>query len=98
MTVDRESQTTFYYHLEEKTEFDVDTMRIKISQTVFQKYKYNDKIKNFNHNFELQLYNKDELINLFMDCEFTVNGEYGDYRYNLWQKNSSSWLIELVKN
>lgn len=83
---------------EGKTEFDFDTMRIKISQTIFQKYTDNEKVDSFNHDFELQLYNRDELLSLFMKCGFSVKGEYGDYKYSLWEKDSPSWLIELVKN
>lgn len=80
---------------EGESSYNSDTMTYNIHQIIY--IEENGIVKNFNHNVTLQLYNKDYLTNIIMDCGFKKVDEYCDYDFNKNEDNTKNQYVEFVK-
>ena len=72
------------------------TRRCYISQTVH--IEYNDGRKEqFDHNFYLQSYKREEWLEALAESGFEVVGEYKNREKEMWQEGDESWFVEARK-
>lgn len=78
------------------TSYDAQTKRVLISQEVFIQNEEN--LEQFTHEFELQLFSRENFFETLSKCGYSVKAEYGGYSFETWSKDSSKWIIEVVKS
>ena len=73
------------------------TRRCYISQTVY--VEYNDGRKEqFDHEFYLQGYTRDEWCAALQECGFEIVGEYKNREKKPWSEGDGHWIAEAVKS
>lgn len=75
------------------TSYNANTKLVKICQEVF--IEKHNKTECFTHDFEMQLYSRELLIQTLIECGFKITAEYGNYNFEQWNENSNKWLLEL---
>ena len=78
---------------EGSTSYNAESKRVKISQEVY--VQKNDTTEQFTHEFEMQLYSKEHMLQMLNACGFELVAEYGSYNFDPFNENSKQWLIEL---
>ena len=79
------------------TRNEAETRRCYISQTVY--VEYNDGRKEqFDHNFYLQGYTRDEWLAALRECGFEVKTEYKNHDKEPWSEGDGHWIVEAVKS
>ena len=79
------------------TRNEAETRRCYISQTVY--VEYNDGRKEqFDHNFYLQGYTRDEWLAALRECGFEVKAEYKNHDKEPWSEGDGHWIVEAVKS
>jgi SAM-dependent methyltransferase len=74
--------------------YDAETKRKYISQTVFIEDK--KMLRSFEHKFYLQLYERKEIINSLIECNFSIRNEYCDHNYKKYD-GGEYLIIEAIK-
>jgi hypothetical protein len=74
--------------------YDVKTKKKYISQTIF--IEDNKGTRSFEHNFYLQLYEREVIINLLTECNFLIKNEYCDHNFKEYS-DGGYLIIEAVK-
>ena len=80
---------------EAETEYNSENQKVSISQTVY--IQNEDKTESFIHEFELQLYSRNTLLQTLSECGYCIKAEYGGYSFETWSPNSSNWILEVIK-
>lgn len=79
-----------------RTSFDSQSKKVEIRQRVFIEYNSGKK-EDFEHNIDLQLYDKTDLLASFESNGFKFEKEYGDWRFNGYIEGNSDWFVLLTK-
>ena len=78
------------------TRYEVRYTNVYISQTVH--IEYNDGRKEqFDHEFYLQGYTREEWLSALKECGFEVVGEYKNREKEPWSEGDGYWVVEAVK-
>ena len=73
------------------------TRRCYISQTVYTEYNDGRK-EQFEHNFYLQGYAREEWLAALRECGFEVKAEYKNRDKEPWHEGDGHWIVEAVKS
>jgi ubiquinone/menaquinone biosynthesis C-methylase UbiE len=79
-----------------KASYDADSRMTTIEQEVY--IQQGKEVEQFSHNFQLKLWNRQEIYTMLRKAGFSLVKEYGSYRFDPWTSGSQHWLIEAVKN
>jgi len=72
------------------------TRRWYLSQTMY--IEYNDGRKEqFDHEFYMQGYSREEWIEALTECGFEIRNEYKNLEHDPWQEGDDYWIVEAVK-
>ncbi len=80
---------------EAQTSYDSETMLISIDQKVFVETAKG--VDSFDHCLQLQLFDRQDLIEDLEAAGFQLRAEYGNYSLEPWSNQSPHWLVEAVK-
>ena len=80
---------------EGSTSYDVISKQVKIKQLVF--IKDGENLERFSHELTMQLYEREDVVEVLKMCGFRVIQEYGDFQRNPWSPKSQRWLIAAIK-
>ncbi len=79
-----------------KTSYDAVSRVTSIEQEIF--IKQGKTVEQFPHNFQLKLWDSQEISAMLQEAGFSLNNEYGSYKLEPWTTKSHRWIIEAVKN
>jgi len=79
-----------------KTSYDAGNRMITIEQEVY--IQQGESVEQFSHNFQLRLWDKQEISEMLRETGFSLTHEYRSYRLDPWVSGSQHWIIEAFKN
>jgi len=78
-----------------KTEYNATNKLVTITQEVF--VETHGSLEQFLHTFSLQLFDREDLIDMLTKAGYDLVAEYGSYDLGPWSIESGKWIIEAVK-
>ena len=79
-----------------RTDYDAISRITTIEQEVY--IQEGKTVEQFTHNFQLKLWDRQEISEMLRETSFSPTHEYGSYQLDPWISGSLHWLIEAVKD